>query len=108
MAPALLHVMSSSDVSYHTGGWWRDSWLQLGTCDMADRSILWKRDIPLGKELGISASYKGPLGRRENEMPIANGNLQLQGPSLQRARLHIGRERLHLVISRRLWWKYNL
>lgn len=70
MAPARLPVMSSSDVSYQPGGWWRDSWLQLGTCDMSDRNILWEVSIPLGNELGISASYKGLLGRREEEMTV--------------------------------------
>ena len=70
MAPARLPVMSSSDVSYQSGGWWGDSWLQLGTCDMSDRNILWEVIISLGNKLGISASYKGLLGRREEEMPV--------------------------------------
>ena len=37
---------------------------------MSDRNVLWEVSIPLGNELGISASYKGLLGRREEEMTV--------------------------------------
>lgn len=37
---------------------------------MSDRNVLWEVNISLGNERGISASYKGPLERREEEMPV--------------------------------------